>query len=395
MSSMPTADSHDVERTDCAIIGGGAPGLLLAGLLGRIGWDVMVLERTASLARGTRGVVLHPGTLQIFEQMGLLASLIERGLQLTGFQEIRHRRVVIDHRYEQFTSEGVAFALTVPLGSLLELLESYAKMTPTVGVIHGCEVIDASQGPGAVAELRVLSDHERWSVAAKVIVAADGKRSVLRSAVGISHTVTPYDQRHLMVRTPRPADWPPVLRAYTAPAFVFVAPGQDDRLYLMVEVASDDNPFRDAGTLHDHLAAVAPELGRLDVGDYQPDRAPVVAYDAVAADSWHTGNLVLLGDSAHAVHSFGGQGMNLGLQDATILADVLDGCLTAGNWDGLDRFDTIRKPWVDHFVGRLAAGLEGADNDSPRYADVLNDMSLGQPAFRPWAVTALARHRTV
>lgn len=388
MTPPTTTSPRTGQQLGCAVVGGGAPGLLLAALLGRAGWPVTVLERAEAPPRGPRGVLLQPGTLQLFDELGMLDALVRAGSVVEGFQEVRYGRAALEVTYASIDDIPVPHALTVPLGTLIGLLEELAVTTPGVTVRRGVDARAIMDQPGDRVSLHVLDGDGAQVLRPSVVVAADGKHSTTRATAGIDVSVAPYDRRHLMLRAERPPGWPPVLRAYTAPGFVFVAPGRDGRLYLMLEVSDEllERLAASPDAVADHLGSIDAALGGLDLGALDVRRAPVVEYHAVHATAWHGHNVALLGDSAHALHSFGGQGINLGLQDATLLVDVVAAALQSRDPSLLGRFTHMRKAWVDQLTLRLAAALEDRGGEGPLYADVIDDMTLGQPELRPWTL---------
>lgn len=131
-------------RTDCAVVGAGPSGLLLAVLLARA-WSVQLLEKDPELGPPPGGVVLQPVTLGLLDRLGKLSQLRRQGMPIEGVDETGPGGPVFSGDYRELADAPVPFALAVPLRAvreaLLELVRAEPCVTVRTGTLVACETI--------------------------------------------------------------------------------------------------------------------------------------------------------------------------------------------------------------------------------------------------------------
>ncbi|MFF2555877.1 FAD-dependent oxidoreductase [Nocardia sp. NPDC058058] len=375
---------------DCAIVGAGPGGLALALLLARAGREVTVLERTSLTVPPPGGVVLQPVTLRLFESIGLLDGLDRAGLRLEGIDEIGPAGPIFSGDYRDFT-EAVPWALAVPLrelqGRLLEALDSEPRVTLRTGT-----EVTAVRQPNGSCELRLSGTPTPQVVRAAYAVGADGKYSTVRTVAGFDARLAQFEDRQLIVRVPR-ADDPPRVRSYRSTRPVVAVPSGPDSTHVFGAVQATELP--DART--ELICSL--ERFDADLATRVATEGTVVAlisHHTVQVRNWSIGHVALLGDSAHSVHPYGGQGVNLALQDAWLLAPLLDRALSAetpGSSENsgtatdpgaqlLAGFEQLRRPFVEAFQARQHTLMTDTAVDETLYVTGFADLSLGQREIR-------------
>ena len=320
-------------KTDCAIAGGGPAGILLGLLLARRGVRVVVLEKHADFLRDFRGDTIHPSTLEVMDDLGLADRLLRIDHHVTTtlqFGAGDRRFTLGDFSRLPSRFRYVAF---MPQWDLLEFLSSEAARYPTFELRRSSEVTGLIQEGGVVRGLRYRDAAGVHELRAALVVAADGRRSVLRDAAGL---------RPVSSSPPMDVLWLRVSRSPSDPDSVFAQLGSRDFVVLLnrgtywqmgyVIPKGEDARVRAAGlpALRARIAELAPVVaGRVDEIDSW-DGVHLLTVEANRLRRWHRPGLLCIGDAAHAMSPVGGVGINLAVQDAVAAANLLAGPLVAG-----------------------------------------------------------------
>jgi 2-polyprenyl-6-methoxyphenol hydroxylase-like FAD-dependent oxidoreductase len=367
-------------RTDCAVVGAGPSGLLLAVLLARAGWSVQLLEKEHELGPPPGGVVLQPVTLGLFDRLGKLGQLRRQGMPIEGVDETGPGGPVFSGDYRELANAPVPFALAVPLRAVREALLELVQAEPGVVVRTGTLVAGLKDDPVAGCELELSTSSGTWMLEAGYVVGADGKHSTVRRAARFEAQVAPFAARQLIARSPRPDGWPQRIRSHLAERPVVVIPTQPEHVHVFGDVTvADTAPAADAlADLAASAGARYPELGALVAsrGEY----VAMVRHHTVQVARWRSGRVLLLGDSAHSVHPYGGQGINLALQDAVLLAGALgeEPRPGAGDATAVDDLESRRRPFVERFQARQRHLLDPGTASMSLYAGNFSGLALGQ-----------------
>lgn len=309
---------------DCEVlvVGAGPVGLLLGCMLAQQGIDVRVLERREAATARSRAIGVHPPGLACLQQIGLADALIERGVRVR-----RGRALVCGEEIGGIDFGSLRgpfdFVLSVPQRITEQLLAQRLEQLAPDALLRAAEVEACAQ---VGDEVRV-SVRGQFPLRARFVVGCDGRRSLVRGALGTRYTGRVYAQRFCMVdlldHTTLGADAGVFIdRAGLAESFPLP-------LAMRRWVASL-GPSAMAPS-HTQLATLLEARTGLRV-QMQPDAAlSVFAAERFCARKFARGRLVLAGDAAHVVSPIGGQGMNLGWLDARDLAETLPRCLARPN----------------------------------------------------------------
>ncbi|MQY04658.1 FAD-dependent oxidoreductase [Actinomadura macrotermitis] len=327
---MTTGYAPQPLDADVVICGSGVAGLAAANALGRLGLDVVLLDKKRRQPPIAKGEVLQPGSLDILQGWDVLRTLEAR------------RAVRID-RLVARRADG-AELLAMDFGALggerswmlshhyTTILECLGEsLGPTVRWRRGVLVDDVIRDPGGrVAGVRVTEGGATRDIGARLVVAADGMSSRLRRSAGIAAEPVAYGHRLLTFELPCP---PPVageVSAYvTDRGLVMVYPLPEGATRVYVQVTADEMRGGGADRLRRwtaELVGQVPALGPL--ASAIPgglDRRQLLKVWRYVAASLARPGIALIGEAAHSVHPLAAQGMNTAIGDAHALAARLSG----------------------------------------------------------------------
>jgi 2-polyprenyl-6-methoxyphenol hydroxylase-like FAD-dependent oxidoreductase len=320
-------------ETGCCIAGGGPAGMMLGFLLARAGVDVVVLEKHADFLRDFRGDTVHPSTLDVMGELGLLDEFLTR-----PHQEVRELTGVISGTpvvVGDFTHLGARcpFIVLMPQWDFLNFLAEHGRRYPTFRLLMQAEVTDLVEDGDAIAGVRATTPDGPLEVRAHLVVGADGRHSIVRERAGfvIDDLGAPIDV--LWMRLPRhPDDAGAALGRFDAGHILVMLDRGDywQCAYVIAKGGFDDLKQRGIGTLREGIVTVAPMLrDRVDaLRDWDDVKLLTVTVDRLRI--WHRPGLLCIGDAAHAMSPIGGVGINLAIQDAVATANLLTAPLRGG-----------------------------------------------------------------
>ncbi len=329
------------------IAGGGPAGAMLALLLARAGVQVTLLEKHADFLRDFRGDTIHPSTLQVLDELGLLGEF-----QKLPYHEFPYLalntgdRVVTVADFRSLPGRFQKIAM-VPQWEFLNMIISAAKAYPAFNLIMEAEVTGVLRDGAVIRGLRYRHDGRTHEIRAGLTVAADGRHSDVRRVLGLK----PVD-----LGAPMDVVWFRLERDPGTPEDTFLRPGRGEG---MVAINRDT---------YWQLAYLIPKgsYGALKARGVESFRAairkliPFVRPDRLTFDDvsvltvavnrlrrWHLTGLLVIGDAAHAMSPIGGVGINLAVQDAVAAANILAGPLA--------RAQQRRRPVLDPVPASLLA----------------------------------------
>jgi 2-polyprenyl-6-methoxyphenol hydroxylase-like FAD-dependent oxidoreductase len=328
------------ESTGCAVVGGGPAGMVLGLLLARAGVAVTVLEKHGDFLRDFRGDTVHPSTLTLLDELGL-------GGWFEALPHSRVDRVELPGGHGRTTTVADLSRLAVPhpyiamapQWDLLDLLAEAAGREPSFRLAMRHEVTGLITERGRFAGVtHRVADGAEGSLRAGLVVAADGRRSLVRHAAGLRPARFPVPFDAWWFRLPRPDSeacdslvprmasgrFAVVIPRVGYYQIAYLAPKGEDLRRLGI-----DGFRRDIARLFPDLADRVDELASMDdvsLLDVRMDRLR----------RWHADGLLCIGDAAHAMSPVGGVGINLAVQDAVATAALLAGPLLRGRVTGAE-----------------------------------------------------------
>lgn len=301
-----------MDKTDVLIVGGGPVGLTLACELRLAGVAVTVLERRTERIQQSRALTIHGRTLEMLGLRGLADRFLSLGTKVpTGHFAVLDTRLDFSVFATRFP-----FTLFLPQASTERLLEELA-IELGVDLRHGFLVNEVSQTTDSVS-LQGLYNGKPIRLEAHYLVGADGARSVVRRQAGIDFLGFPATNHFCLGDVV--LDNPPeklVFSGFNAAGVLMVAPLGDNihHRIVLLDAERGDTPLSEPVTLHE-LAASAIKISGIDFSPRAPIWLSRFSDETRMASSYRHGRLLLAGDAAHIHLPAGGQGMNVGMQDA-------------------------------------------------------------------------------
>jgi 2-polyprenyl-6-methoxyphenol hydroxylase-like FAD-dependent oxidoreductase len=385
-------------NTRCCIVGGGPAGMMLGYLLGRAGIDTVVLEKHADFFRDFRGDTVHPSTLQVMDELGLIE----------GFLRLPHQRLQkMDGKFGGSSIRiadlsrlkvNYPFIAFMPQWDFLNFLRESGKRFASLKVVMDADATDLIWFGDRVVGVKSDMADGPVEIRADLTVGCDGRHSTVRQRAGLEVEEIGAPMDVLWFRSPKRAGENESVFARVDPGKMMVTFDRGDYwqcAYVIAKGQYDAVRARGLDAFRDDVIGMAPILksGISDVKTWDDVKLLTVAINRLKR--WSRPGLLCIGDAAHAMSPVGGVGVNLAVQDAVATANLLAAKLAIG-CPSETELDAVRRR--REFPVRMTQAMQVAvQNNIVSIALKPGDAPLKAPLFArvinalPWLQGVTAR----
>jgi 2-polyprenyl-6-methoxyphenol hydroxylase-like FAD-dependent oxidoreductase len=307
--------------------------MMLGFLLARVGVEILLLEKHADFLRDFRGDTIHPSTLELMYELGLLEEFLKR-----PHQEVRELRAQVGS--EAFTLADCShlpthcrFIAFMPQWDFLNFLVEQGRRYPGFHVEMQAEATGLIEENGRVVGVRITTPQGTREVRANLTVGADGRNSVIRARAGLPVIDLGAPMDVLWMRLSRRPSDPGQTFGYVDRGRILVLLNREDYwqcAFVIPKGAAQEIRQRGIASFREEIASRVPFLcDRVnELRDWKDISLLTVKVDRLTC--WSRPGLLCIGDAAHAMSPIGGVGINLAIQDAVAAANILGPALLRG-----------------------------------------------------------------
>ena len=316
----------DPISTRCCIAGGGPAGMMLGLLLARAGIDVVVLEKHADFLRDFRGDTVHPSTMQVMHELGLLDAFLA-----LPHSEVRTLGVQIGAEFFEFADFShlptrCKFVAFMPQWNFLDFLAAAAKRYPTFRLLMQTEATGLVREDDRMVGVSALGPDGALQIRAELVIGADGRHSTLRDAAGFEVVDRGAPMDVLWLRVSKHTSDPGQTLGRVDAGRIFIMLDRNDYwqcAFVIPKGGIDEVHAHGLEAFRADIVQLAPFLQNRvhELATWDDVKLLTVAVNRL--DTWYRPGLLFIGDAAHAMSPVGGIGINLAIQDAVATANIL------------------------------------------------------------------------
>ncbi|NUT00351.1 MAG: FAD-dependent oxidoreductase, partial [Sphingomonas sp.] len=312
---------------DLIVVGGGPAGVMTGLLFARAGCEVRILEKHADFFRDFRGDTVHPSTMEILDQLGMLQRFLERAHNRVDRAQLRLAGRDWTIGDLSHLNTPAPFIAMMPQWDFLDFLRIEGQVFPGFHLEMNAPVEGFVEEQGKVVGVQMRDGRK---LHAPLTIAADGRASIVRQLLPLEDLGAPIDV--FWFRLGKSGEGAAGLRGNVESGRILVMIDRGDYwqcAFVIPKGAAEAYQARGIDAIREEVAAAAPaELDLAELDEITDLHLLSVKLDRLT--TWHKPGLLAIGDAAHAMSPIGGIGINLAVQDAVAAANALAGPLARG-----------------------------------------------------------------
>jgi 2-polyprenyl-6-methoxyphenol hydroxylase-like FAD-dependent oxidoreductase len=312
--------------TRCCVAGGGPAGMMLGFLLARAGIDVVVLERHADFFRDFRGDTIHPSTLEVMHELGLLDEFLKNPHQKMPQLGAQVGDTLIQMADFSHLPTHCKFIAFMPQWDFLNFLAEAGKQYPTFHLMMNTDATGLIRDGDRVVGVTADTADGKVEIRAELVVATDGRNSTLRPAAGFEVTDFGAPMDVLWLRLSHRAGDPGDTLGHLEAGLMLITIDRGDYwqcAYVIPKGGIEKVHAAGLPAFRAQLVKLAPHFANR-VDELQSwDQVKLLTVAVNRLSVWYREGFLCIGDAAHAMSPIGGVGVNMAVQDAVATANIL------------------------------------------------------------------------
>ncbi|MBM4122971.1 MAG: FAD-dependent oxidoreductase [Nitrospira sp.] len=316
----------DTTTTRCCIVGGGPAGMMLGLLLARAGVDVVVLEKHADFLRDFRGDTIHPSTLELMHEIGVLEEFLKLPHEKARLLKVQVGDQSIPLADFSHLPTCCKFIALMPQWDFLNFLAEQGARYSTFHLRQKTEATGLVEDDGLVVGVRATTPEGEMEIRADLVVGADGRHSVVRERAGfhVQELGAPMDVLWFRISR-QPGDPEETMGRFDAGRIlIMINRGMHWQFgYIIMKGSAEENRKQGLEAFREAVATLAPFAAdrKGEIRHWDDLKLLTVRVDRLL--HWYRPGLLCIGDAAHAMSPIGGVGVNLAVQDGVAAANLL------------------------------------------------------------------------